>query len=106
MAFDWLSGLKKAFSFIGSRISDKISSCGSEANQLLLISNQGQIIADIGAMAPTNPNLETNQLLILENQQAILEGQLETRCAFRKNKPKLCVRFRGNGFGGKKKPLP
>jgi outer membrane murein-binding lipoprotein Lpp len=101
-----LEAISGAFSFVGSLVSDKVSSCGSEANQELLIANQDAILASMGGGTVPNPNLLANQELIIENQQSILEGQQETRCAFRKNKPKQCVRFRGNGFGGKKKPLP
>lgn len=101
-----LGAFSGAFAFVGSKISDRIGSCEDMARDDLLFSNQAQIILDIAALSPTNPNLELNQALILENQQSILEGLLETRCAIRKNKPSQCERFRGNGFGGKKKPLP
>jgi hypothetical protein len=101
-----LGAISGAFSFVGSLVSDKVSSCGSDANQALLISNQDAILASMGGGTVPNPDLLANQELIIENQLTILEGQLETRCASRKNKPKPCVHFRGNGFGGKKKPLP
>jgi hypothetical protein len=91
-----LEAISGTFAFIGSMVSDKVDSCGSEANQALLISNQNAILVSMGGGSVPNPDL-------LANQELILEGQMETRCASRKNKPKPCERFRGNGFGGKKK---
>jgi hypothetical protein len=101
-----LGGISGPMSSVSSFVSDKVSSCGDmvrdaevETRQLQMLTNQDAILASMGGGTIPNPDLIANQLLILE-------GQLETRCAFRKNKPKQCKHFRGNGFGGKKKPLP
>jgi hypothetical protein len=115
-----LGGISGPMSSLSSFVSNKVSSCGdmvrdadiklrqekmlanqaaSNTKQLQMLANQDAILASMGGGTVPNPDLIANQLLILE-------GQMETRCASRKNKPKPCKRFRGNGFGGKKKPLP
>jgi hypothetical protein len=105
-----LGGISEPLSSVSSFVSNKVSSCGDmvrdelvKTNQETMLANQNAILAGISGLSGgecANPNQEVkeNQLLIIEQQAAILRGQRETLCAYKNNLPEQCAEFVGNGY--------